>query len=252
MSANAIFFKLLATAGRILNYLQGKGYGSASISTEIASASKFLPNSPLLAIDIGANIGKYTQSLRNKYSLLEIHSFEPSKQTFSLLTALLKNDSNTTLVNLGLGERHRIARLFTDAPGSGLASLSRRRLEHFGIDMSIEETVQIIPFKEYWQSNLNSRNIDFVKIDVEGHELEVLRGFDDAIKFCRVIQFEFGGCNIDTRTFFQDFWYFFTSQSFEIYRVTPIGPQLIEKYSESDEIFQTTNYIAVNTSLSVA
>ena len=62
----------------------------------------------------------------------------------------------------------------------------------------------------------------------------------------RVIQFEFGGSNIDTRTFFQDFWYFFKDRNFSIYRITPNGILPIREYTEHDEFFSTTNYIAVN------
>jgi hypothetical protein len=61
--------------------------------------------------------------------------------------------------------------------------------------------------------------IDYVKIDVEGWELSVLQGFGDLVYNMRVIQFEFGGSNIDTRTFFQDFWYFFKDHNFSIYRI---------------------------------
>jgi hypothetical protein len=65
----------------------------------------------------------------------------------------------------------------------------------------------------------------------------------------RALQFEFGGCNIDTRTFFQDFWYFFKSYNFDIYRVGPFGVKEIVAYSELDEFFSTTNFIAVNRKL---
>ena len=85
-----------------------------------------------------------------------------------------------------------------------------------------------------------------VKIDVEGHELTALKGFGNALNATRVLQFEFGGCNIDTRTYFQDFWYFFKGQDFEIYRITPVGAEKITRYNERDEFFSTTNYIAVN------
>jgi hypothetical protein len=50
-----------------------------------------------------------------------------------------------------------------------------------------------------------------VKMDIEGHELTALKGFGAALDVARVLQFEFGGCNIDSRTYFQDFWYFLKS-----------------------------------------
>jgi len=66
-----------------------------------------------------------------------------------------------------------------------------------------------------------------------------------ALKEIQIIQFEFGGCNIDTKTFFQDFWYFFKENGFAIYRISPKGPLLLDKYREADETFRTTNYVAV-------
>lgn len=35
------------------------------------------------------------------------------------------------------------------------------------------------------------------------------------------VTFEFGGCNIDTRTYFQDYWYFFKTFGFRVFRITP-------------------------------
>jgi len=75
--------------------------------------------------------------------------------------------------------------------------------------------------------------------------LSVLRGMGEALHHIKVIQFEFGGCNIDTRTFFQDFWYFFTERNFQLFRICPVGLIEIKKYKELDERFSTTHYLAV-------
>ena len=121
-----------------------------------------------------------------------------------------------------------------------------KRLESRGYDsdMNIEEQVSLIRFDEYWKNN--DQIIDYVKIDVEGHELDVLEGFGDLIYKIKLIQFEFGGCNIDTRTFFQDFWYFFQEKNFLLYRISPRGCKLIKFYTPSEENFMTSNYIAIN------
>ena len=113
--------------------------------------------------------------------------------------------------------------------------------------MNSEEIIELQRFDNYWEDKYSI--LDYVKIDVEGHELDVLEGFGNLIQRVRLIQFEFGGCNIDTRTFFQDFWYYFTEKEFLIFRITPRGPLLIKNYSEKDEIFLTTNYIALNTKI---
>ena len=78
--------------------------------------------------------------------------------------------------------------------------------------MNFEEQVSLIRFDEYWKNK--DQLIDYVKIDVEGHELDVLEGFGDLINKIKLIQFEFGGCNIDTRTFFKIFGIFFKKKNF--------------------------------------
>ena len=138
------------------------------------------------------------------------------------------------------------ATLYSDNSGSGLASLTQRKLNHFGVDFSVKESIEVIRFEDYWYKVLHERRLDIVKIDIEGHELAALTGFGKAISFTSVLQFEFGGCNIDTRTFFQDFWYFFKEHEFDLYRITPLGLDRIFRYREIDEFFSTTNFIAVN------
>ena len=138
--------------------------------------------------------------------------------------------------------------LYSDYLGSPISSLTKRNLKHFGNELKYEEKVRMETIDNYCE--VHSVIPDLLKIDVEGHELDVLKGSLNVVDKISIIQFEFGGCNIDTRTFFQDFWYFFKQHNFRIYRVTKSEPVLIPKYTESDEYFSTTNYIAVNNRVS--
>jgi FkbM family methyltransferase len=241
-------FGFMNLAERVSAYAQGKGYGSATINQEVKLLLRSLNKAPDLAVDIGGNIGEYTAELRRRYPKLEIHIFEPSSTNLEKLRSRFAGDKDIKLIPLALSNTTGQATLFADAPGSGLASLTKRKLDHFNIDFDFKESIETLRFEEYWTKELNRRSIDIVKIDIEGHELTALAGFGEAIKEIRVLQFEFGGCNIDTRTYFQDFWYFFNEHNFAIYRITPMGLEKIERYRESDEFFSTTNYIAVNRS----
>ena len=127
-----------------------------------------------------------------------------------------------------------------------MGSLAKMRLDHFDIQFDVHEEVRTLRFEDYWINTLRARPIDLVKIDVEGHELSVLRGFGEALGYVKLLQFEFGGCNIDSRSFFQDFWYLLSDQGFDLYRITPLGAQRVRRYREMDECFVTTNFMAVN------
>ena len=76
-------------------------------------------------------------------------------------------------------------------------------------------------------------------------KLKALNGAAQMInsKQIDVIQFEFGGCNIDSRTYFQDFYYLL-KDNYKIYRILKDGLYQINQYKEIYEAFTTTNYLA--------
>lgn len=222
----------------------GKGWDGLDIKKEVKSCLSLFKNEPLVFIDIGANKGIYTNYLIHKKSDISCHLFEPSKFNFRIIEKLFYLNQKIKINKLALSNYSSKGKLFSNIEGSGLASLTKRRLDHFAIDMKLQEEVEIIRFDEYWVNY--KKVIDFVKIDVEGHELNVLKGFGDFIFKTKLIQFEFGGTNIDTKTYFQDLWYFFKERQFIIFRLTPRGIKRIKSYREHDEQFIYTNYIAIN------
>ncbi len=228
---------------------QGKGYGAATIQQEVNIVLQQLGNQPLLAMDMGGNRGEYTAELRRRAPAVEIHTFEPSWTNIQKLNSRFAGDAMIKIIPSAISEETGSATLYSNEPGSGLGSLTKRNLDHFNIPFDAKETISTLRFEEYWREELNSRVLDIVKIDIEGHELSALNGFGAALAATKVIQFEFGGCNIDTRTYFRDFWYFFQARNFSLRRITPFGGAPMTQYKESDEFFSTTNYIAVNNHL---
>jgi FkbM family methyltransferase len=234
-----LFFWLIEYLISKMDLLVGKGWGASTCQKEVATALSLLSNDPKIAIDIGGNKGLYTDALLKVNPGMEVHIFEPSNYNNLILIKKYSNYLN----KLALSDSKEELIMHADKPGSGLASITKRRLDHFNINQKIEEKINAIRFDDYWHRN---DLIDIVKIDVEGHELKVLYGMGKKLEQTKLVQFEFGGCNIDTRTYFQDFWYFFKERNFSIYRITPFGYQKIEKYRERDEFFSGTNYIAMN------
>ena len=115
--------------------------------------------------------------------------------------------------------------------------------------MNITESIQTMRFEDFYTRKLNGQIIDLVKIDIEGHELLCLEGFGMALDRVKVIQFEFGACNIDSRTYFKDFWNFLSARSFLLYRITPHGVKRLKRYYEQEESFLHANLLGVNASL---
>lgn len=244
MQARSLAFSLLRRLERFATTRLGKGYGGATLQQEVAAMASLLGRAPGLAVDIGGNVGLYAQELRNRFPALEIHIFEPSATNLTRLAERFGTDAGVIVNPRAVASTPGTATLFSDTPGSGLGSLTRRDLEFRGIAFDVAETVELIRFEDYWRDVLARRPVDMIKLDIEGHELDALRGMGEALSHVGVVQFEFGGANIDTRTYLRDFFALFTAAGFELFRITPLGPQPLDRYRESEECFLTTNFVA--------
>ena len=247
-SLSQFFYKLCASVEKQMNYLCGKGYGTATIAQEVRMVSFLLGRKPRLAVDIGGNIGDYSAEPLRVFPGLELHVFEPATSNVNRLRSRFAAHHKVSLQQAALSDVAGRMTLFADRDGSGLASLAQRQLGHLNIQFDPMEEVEVRRFEDYWKQALSGRVIDIIKIDVEGYELMVLRGFGEVIRKVRVLQFEFGGTNIDTKVFFRDLWRFFEEAGFDLYRITPLGVMRIEGYHEREECFTIANLIAVNRS----
>jgi FkbM family methyltransferase len=223
---------------------QGKGWGATTVEHEVQAVLALTRRGagPLVAFDVGANVGDWTAELVRREPGARIVAFEPGADAYARLSGRCGGMATVTVVNKAVGCEPGMATLWSDSPGSGLASLDRRRLDHFGIDFSHSEPVEVVTL-DSWAA-LAGVTPSVLKLDVEGREMDVLRGATELLGAVDLVQFEFGGCNIDSRTFFQDFWYFFTERGFTISRLGPHGLTDLDRYRETDEFFQTTNYFA--------
>lgn len=95
-------------------------------------------------------------------------------------------------------------------------------------------------------SNFHIHQIDFIKIDVEGLEMAVLRGFNDFISKgnIKLIQFEYGPMNIEAKTFLKDFYDYLEPMGYVIGKLFPDGVEF-KTYHYLMEDFHWANYVAV-------
>lgn len=239
-----LMFRLLAKVEAKAAYLRGKGYGTATIEREVEAALELLGRAPKLVLDIGANKGTYAAAVRRRAPEAEIHLFEPSAACCLELRASFADDPMTFVNAVALSDQKGRTTLFSDRSGSGLASLTPRDLRHVGIELSETEAISTIRFEDYWTEELEGKAIDLAKLDVEGHELKVLKGFGQALDRTTIVQFEFGGTNIDVREYFRDYFQFFADRNYRLFRISPLGLEPLHHYSEGDEYFSTTNFLA--------
>jgi FkbM family methyltransferase len=231
--------------------LKGMNYGSGDYmetSGELNAITFCLINKKdNVVFDVGANIGKYTSTVHGHLGskITAIHAFEPSRRTYSQFLENTKSISNLHANQLALSSQNGSLTLYSDMDSSGLASVYDRDLSFINKSLHQTENITTQKLDSYCEEH-TIHVIDFLKMDVEGHELDVLKGSERMIKErnIKAIQFEFGGCNIDSRTYFKDF-FTYLNPHYNLYRIVKDGIVPIDKYREDLEIFMTINYLAI-------
>ena len=237
---------LLSLAGMNIGH-GGEVGGSEQYALSLLLNREMPCSNQFVVFDVGANVGQFAQLATKvlRGSQHNVYCFEPSASTFQKLTHNLVGMANIRLNNFGLGERTEIVTLFSDKDRSVLASVYQRNLAHHGIAFDRTEQVELRMLDDYCESS-GIEHIHYLKLDVEGHELKVLKGASRMLSANAIdlIQFEFGGCNVDSRTFLRDFFELL-HPSFWIYRLLQNCIYHLREYREINEVFVTTNFLAV-------
>jgi FkbM family methyltransferase len=206
---------------------------------------------PGIICDVGANVGDYAKLLRSAFPLATIYCFEPVPKNFEQLEKNTE-DLNTNNILTALGSKTGVLKLYLgeNNDDGAMATAYKDTLETFfpfvgQVNKTVETPVTTLDtfFKD-------KPRIDFLKIDVEGHELEVLKGAIELINDNRIdiIQFEFGEFNIFSKSFIFDFYQILSH--YTLYRImpqnklTPMG-----NYNSSLEVFKYQNILAINNNL---
>ncbi|HTS53506.1 MAG TPA: FkbM family methyltransferase, partial [Burkholderiales bacterium] len=131
-----------------------------------------------LVIDVGANLGAYAIPLARRFPDVEVHAFEPNPPVIARLEENIAlnrmRNRNVAVRPLALSDApgrlrlHAVARI---EDNFGLSSLREDSLA--GVDSVVTE-VEVETLDRLYL--MSQRPVSVIKIDVQGHELQVLRG----------------------------------------------------------------------------
>ena len=124
---------------------------------------------PTLVFDVGANVGQSAVRFRAAYPDVDLHCFEPVHETYRVLSASLANDPRAHCHEIALGSQSGAARVHHGG------SSDRARIDVTGVHDAKAATVSVDTLTGFCAARGIS-GISYLKVDTEGHDLEVLRG----------------------------------------------------------------------------
>jgi FkbM family methyltransferase len=225
--------------------------GEVWVLSEVVRPACAAVSSPVV-FDVGANVGDYSVLVHSLVPAARIYAFEPAAPVYEQLVQHLSSVGNADTLkafNFGFSDEEKTVDLYSYSveghEASVISSIDRRLpTQILQVEVANAEQINVRTLDGFCASQGIER-IDFLKLDVEGHELAVLRGANDVLErgAISMIQFEFGPANIYSRTYFYDFWSMLSGR-YDIFRIIPGGIVPITDYGEHLEVFLTTNYFA--------
>ena len=172
-------------------------------------------------IDIGANIGHFSLEILNN-NMTKVIAFEPLNKCCDELSLIYEKYSNRfKFFEIALSNKDGFCKLNYGGTTSGLSSLETKinKIPYVG-DSNYNQIEVKTKQLDSFINDLEFQNIDFIKIDVEGHEMAVL---DGALKFIKknhikLIQIEFNWHNLFTKNTIYDY-----SAKLEDYVITQLN-----------------------------
>lgn len=195
--------------------------------------------------DVGSNIGEWSRMTRKYQPQAEIHTFEVMAETYSKLLDNIEVDSKMHTNGFGLSDYNGTLEMKYKPSYSAVStSVMDLRLDNSEIRKGL-----VIKGDDYMESR-NIDTIDYLKIDTEGAEDKVFKGFENSFNQgkVKIIQFEYGYISILTKWLLIDSYKYLTPLGFHLGRLKN-GSIEFKEYSLTDEDFNGPDFIAVHESV---
>jgi FkbM family methyltransferase len=198
-------------------------------------------------IDVGLNKCFFSNKVYEVNPNIKIIGFEPN----IFLNKHIKSqkayqDNHMKLYNCALSDIEGKCDFFINRNYDTMASLSIRQDVMPSFNNCLEKVEVDVKKLDFLKDDLEAKTISMLKLDVEGHEYQVVNGSSSFInEHIDFILFEYSSAWKNTNASFKEIFHLLDSLEFSIYRITPLGVELLRFFYEDMESYTYSNYLAV-------
>jgi FkbM family methyltransferase len=168
----------------------------------------------------------------------EVHYFDPVNEFIEKLKKEKNLNKNSYFNNFGLGEEDKQIYYYPKYQSF------YDRINSCRISDDLNKILLNIKKGKDYVINNNIKNIDFLKIDTEGYELNVLKGFEDSLENVKIIQFEYGGTFLDNKIKLLDVINYLKEKGFYNFSyLTNYGTESIKDFNDH---YKYCNIVCIN------
>jgi FkbM family methyltransferase len=195
-----------------------------------------------VALDVGANVGDWAARFLAVAAGGRVFAFEPVAGTFRALHGRFADEPRIECLSLALSDRSGSAPMHVSGSLSGSNSLHAMPGE-----TNVRAEPATLTTGDAFLEERGLRAVDFVKIDVEGHEVAVLRGLSRAIAGSRVrfLQWEYNKTWIPARTSLQEVFELLRPAGYRLCKIRPRGLLHYAAYRPALDNYCYSNWLAV-------
>lgn len=205
-------------------------------------------NSPEpIVFDVGAHSGGWTAELLAEIPGASVHCFEIVPALCDQLRANVSRRDNVTVHPFGLSSRATVTEMTYNKTYTTTSSITPSEEGAFFQDADTEVIEVRVEAGDDVVERLGLQRLDLLKIDVEGHEVDVFQGFERTFESPiapRVIQFEYGSTYLPARRTLKDVYERLAPHGYAIGRIYPRCVEF-QEYRVDDDHFRMGNYLAV-------
>jgi FkbM family methyltransferase len=218
-------------------------HGQMAVRDRFADIKARLTESPVI-VDGGANIGEMTAKFLRQYRSPVIHAFEPIPELVSQLHTRFTGLSNVTIHGMAMGAEAKTVNfnILNYMGSSSVFNPSAIVKSYHGEKMDVRQVVEVqqVRLEDVMGTNLE---VDLLKLDLQGYELEALKGCGKLLERIKIITIEIEFVPLyDGQPLFGDIDVFLRAHGFKLLNLYELYTHPDGQLTAGDAVYLNSNY----------